>query len=91
MLRELYAMQFKVLRPVMGLPVATGTADWPWGKAQCVHMQLPRFDASKARKELGLDFIDIRQTAQEMAASLLELGVIKRLPGAPKPDLHSRL
>ena len=54
-------------------------------------MQLPRFDASKARKELGLDFINIRQTAQDMAATFLELGIIKRLPGAPKPDLHSRL
>ena len=54
-------------------------------------MQLPRFDTSKVRKELGLDFINIRQTAQDMAASFLELGIIKRFPGAPKPDLHSRL
>ena len=84
-------MQFQVLMPVLGLLVAVGTADLLWGKAQGVHMQLPRFDASKARKELGLDFINIRQTAQDMAASLLELRVIKRLPGAPKPDLHSRL
>ena len=54
-------------------------------------MQLPKFDTSKAHKELGLDFIRIRQTAQDMAASLLGLGIVKRLPGVPKSDVYSRL
>ena len=75
----------------MGLRVAKCPAGWPRGKAHLLPVQLPKFDNSKARNELGLDFINIRQTAQDMAASLLDLGVVKRLPGAPKPDLYSRL
>ena len=54
-------------------------------------LQLPRFDNSKARRELGLDFIDIRQSAQDMAASLLELKVVKALPGAPVSKYYSKL
>ena len=55
-------------------------------------MQVPQFDTTKARTELGLEFIDIRQTAQDMAASLIELGIIKRLPGAPMgPPFYSKL
>ena len=45
--------------------------------------QVPQFDCSKAKLELGLTFMDVRQTAQDMAAALLELGLVKRLPGAP--------
>jgi hypothetical protein len=53
---------------------------------------VPQFDNSKAKKELGLNFMDVRRTAQDMAASLLELGIVKRLPGAPKPShFYSRL
>ena len=57
----------------------------------CCALQLPLFDNSKAREELGLDFTDIKQTAQDMAASLLELGVLKRLPGAPVSGFYSKL
>ena len=53
--------------------------------------QLPRFDNRKARKELGLDFMDIRQSAQDMAASLLELGLVKARPGAPVSQFYSKL
>ena len=34
----------------------------------------------------------LRQTAQDMAASLTELGIVKRLPGAPpSPQFYSKL
>ena len=45
--------------------------------------QVPQFDCSKARRELGLTFMDVRRTAQDMAAALLELGLVRKLPGAP--------
>ncbi len=55
-------------------------------------VQVPQFDTTKARTELGLEYIDVRQTAQDMAASLIELGVIKHLPGAPtRPLFYSKL
>ena len=57
----------------------------------CPAVQLPHFDSSKAREELGLDFIDVRQSAQDMAASLLELGVVKARPGAPVSQFYSKL
>lgn len=53
--------------------------------------QLPHFDNSKAREELGLDFTDVRQSAQDMAASLLELRVVKAQPGAPVSKFYSKL
>jgi hypothetical protein len=54
--------------------------------------QLPQFDTRKVREELGLEYMDVRDTAQDMAASLIELGIIKRLPGAPKgPTFYSKL
>jgi hypothetical protein len=37
----------------------------------------PQFDCSKARLELGLDFISMRQSANDMAERLLELGIVK--------------
>lgn len=53
---------------------------------------MPHFDTTKVKKDLGLDFMDVRKTAQDMAASLLELGVLKRLPGAPQPShFYSKL
>ena len=54
-------------------------------------LQLPHFDNSKARKELGLDFMNVRQSAQDMAASLLELGVVKALPRVPLSNFYSKL
>ena len=54
-------------------------------------LQLPKFDNSKAREELGLEFMSVRRSVQDMAASLLELGVVKRLPEAPKSNFYSRL
>lgn len=53
---------------------------------------MPQFDTTKVRTELDLDFFDVRKTAQDMAASLLELGILKRLPGAPnKSHFYSKL
>jgi hypothetical protein len=49
--------------------------------------KLPLFDCSKVKKELGLDFIDIRKTAQDMAQSLIDMGILPRLPGAPASKL----
>jgi hypothetical protein len=50
----------------------------------CVSLgKMPHFDTSKARAELGLDFFPVRKSAQDMAASLIALGIVPRLPGAP--------
>ena len=49
---------------------------------------MPQFDCSKAKRELGLTFMDVRQTAQDMAAALLELRLVKRLPGAPVGNFY---
>ena len=54
-------------------------------------VQMPHFDNSKAQKELGLDFIDIGRSVQDMAASLLELKLVKALPGAPVSNFYSKL
>lgn len=54
-------------------------------------VQMPQFDNSRARKDLGLDFIDIGRSVQDMAASLLELQVVKALPGAPVSSFYSKL
>ncbi|CAL5224580.1 g7286 [Coccomyxa viridis] len=58
---------------------------------RCTVGKLPHFDNSKAREELGLDFTDVRQSAQDMAASLLELRVVKAQPGAPVSKFYSKL
>ncbi|CAL8464641.1 g4176 [Coccomyxa elongata] len=59
---------------------------------RCTVGKVPHFDTSKVKTDLGLDFMDVRKTAQDMAASLLELGVVKRLPGAPRPSkFYSKL
>ena len=58
----------------------------------CWAAQLPQFDTRKVREELGLQYMDVRDTAQDMAASMIELGIIKRLPGAPQgPTFYSKL
>lgn len=52
---------------------------------------VPRLDASKSVADLGLDYIDVKRTARDMAASLIDLGIVKRLPGAPEAAAASRL
>lgn len=45
--------------------------------------KMPIFDCSKVKKELGLDFLPMRKSAQDMAAALIQLGIVPKLPGAP--------
>ena len=52
---------------------------------------MPQFDCSRARRELGLTFMDMRRTAQDMAAALLELGLVRTLPGAPVGSFYPAL
>ena len=58
---------------------------------QVLAAQVPQFDCSKARRELGLTFMDVRRTAQDMAAALLELELVRRLPGAPVGSFYPAL
>ena len=58
---------------------------------QVLAAQVPQFDCSKARRELGLTFIDVQRTAQDMAAALLELELVRRLPGAPVGSFYPTL
>ncbi|KAK9839285.1 hypothetical protein WJX81_005644 [Elliptochloris bilobata] len=58
---------------------------------RAVHGKVPHFDCSKAKRELGLTFMDTRRTAQDMAAALLELGLVRRLPGAPVGSFYLAL
>jgi hypothetical protein len=52
---------------------------------------VPRLDASKGVADLGLTYIPVGDTARDMAAALIDMGVVRRLPGAPELGAASRL
>ena len=52
---------------------------------------VPRLDASKGVADLGLTYIPVGDTARDMAAALIDMGVVRRLPGAPESGAASRL
>ena len=46
--------------------------------------KVPRFDVGPAAADLGLaSYLPLKATAIDMAASLVDLGIVPRLPGAP--------
>ena len=46
-------------------------------------MQVFALDTTKARTVLGMQFTDVHQTAQDMAASLIKFKLVKREQGLP--------
>ena len=43
--------------------------------------RMPRYDATKAVADLGLDWIPLKRTAVDMAASLVDMGLVARVGG----------
>jgi len=64
----------------LGLP---GAAHYPL-IALSAPDKVPHFDVGPAASDLGLvSYLPLKRTAVDMAASLVDLGIVPRLPGAP--------
>ena len=51
-------------------------------------LQVPHFDTSRAERDMGMGgYISIRESVQDMAASLLAFKLVATLPGAPQSKL----
>lgn len=49
--------------------------------------RVPRYDTSKVTADLGLQFMPVKQTAVDMAASLIDMGIVKRVGGGERARL----
>eukprot|EP00955_Chlamydomonas_euryale_P007065 74891-Chlamydomonas_euryale.AAC.4 len=56
-------------------------ANWPWlvvpTRRNLIGQQAPPFDCSKARTELGMEFIPIKQAMKDQVDAMLEKKLIK--------------
>ena len=68
---------------------ASKAVNWPLIKAS--YGIKPQYDTSKVVADLGLEFLPLKQTAVDMAASMVEYGILPRLPGAPAGGVAAKL
>jgi len=65
---------------LLGVP---GAANYPL-IALSAPDKVPHFDVGPAASDLGLaSYLPLKATAVDMAAALVDLGIVPRLPGAP--------
>jgi hypothetical protein len=43
---------------------------------KCTYRKVPNFDCTRAKKDLGLTFLPVRKTAQDMVAAILQYKIM---------------